>query len=62
MGVTNCTCTLTRWLAGGTIERPLLTLDWRDLASLGPETLAVPQRRIEYVKYVDALVWDYVVL
>ena len=44
-------------LAGGTIERPLLTLDWRDVASLGPEALAVPQHRIEYVKYGDALVW-----
>ena len=44
-------------LAGGIVERPLLTFDWRDPASLGPDALSVPQHRIEFVKYDAALVW-----
>ena len=45
-------------LAGGVVERPLCSFTWDDLAAVGPEALAVPQHRIEYVKYDGVRVWD----
>ncbi|XP_067408173.1 leukocyte receptor cluster member 9 [Emydura macquarii macquarii] len=42
----------------GVLEEPFAAFSWEDLASAGPGVLAVPQHRIQYLKYRGRLVWD----
>ncbi|XP_074873843.1 leukocyte receptor cluster member 9 [Carettochelys insculpta] len=41
----------------GVREDPFTAFSWEDLASAGPEVLAVPQHRIQYFKYRGRVVW-----
>ncbi|CAM2110151.1 unnamed protein product [Caretta caretta] len=42
----------------GVREDAFTAFSWEDLASVGPEVLAIPQHRIQYFKYRDRVVWD----
>ncbi|XP_075773583.1 leukocyte receptor cluster member 9 isoform X2 [Pelodiscus sinensis] len=42
----------------GVREDPFTAFSWEDLASVGPEVLAIPQHRIQYFKYGSRVVWD----
>ena len=42
----------------GIIERAFEDFDWdSDLASVGPDVLAIPQHRVQYFKYGNRVVW-----
>ena len=42
----------------GIVEKAFGEFDWdSDLASVGPEVLAIPQHRIQYFKYGNRVVW-----
>ena len=42
----------------GIVEKDFRDFDWdSDLASVGPEVLAVPQHRVQYFKYENRVVW-----
>ena len=47
-------------LAGGVIEKPLRAFEWVDISTVGgPDVLAIPQHRIQYIAYADeGVVWD----
>ncbi|CAK8698489.1 unnamed protein product [Clavelina lepadiformis] len=43
----------------GIVEKDFGDFDWdSDIASVGPDILAIPQHRIQYFKYQDEIVWD----
>ncbi|KAH1180759.1 leukocyte receptor cluster member 9 [Mauremys mutica] len=42
----------------GVREDAFTAFCWEDLASVGPEVLAIPQHRIQYFKYRGRVVWD----
>ncbi|KAG6925891.1 leukocyte receptor cluster (LRC) member 9 [Chelydra serpentina] len=42
----------------GVREDAFTAFSWEDLASVGPDVLAIPQHRIQYFKYRGRVVWD----
>eukprot|EP00803_Ostreobium_quekettii_P002551 evm.model.scf_16.7 EVM.evm.TU.scf_16.7 scf_16:85314-90980(-) len=44
----------------GVVEKPFAEFTWRDLATVGPAALAIPQHRIQYFKCRGEMVWSKV--
>ena len=42
----------------GIQEKPFDEFSWEDIASVGPNVLAIPKHRIQYFKFRDQIIWD----
>ena len=42
----------------GIQEKPFDDFSWEDIASVGPNVLAIPKHRIQYFKFRDQIIWD----